>query len=810
MSLRVFSTNLVDNSFYWGSEHKRTLSYAETLSVTVRRAVVELKRVLDKVGILVEASSLDWGSAQEFAGIQQSLRNLCMERSEIVLSNNLLYLAKDLLYDPSFASLGEELLRLMEQVGLSGAKQATHLLAVFHGEAGSIAEYATQTLCRLSRAESYGAMAVALAGASFVGKALRLATSAYLQGGRTVSLVGSLAVRGVSGTAAVLGEAVAFPFTHNMGMALMGQQMSFANYGNDTLRGLKIMTTLNMVGLLSRNVHRAVHGVRDLSQRATRARTWMPYTKVLLHGGGELAALTGLSYAEQHGDPLYHLFESGGLMLNLRGARALGNSTFPMLAQAYRQLDLQTYLTLRNTSFHRQPPIQGTVGRLKLLLSQGNSMALASNIPASSQMGKRLGHGLFDGVLKNEDIRISLPTHTYQTGRLRNSGSPFEGPRLEEITRETAVRYYQGEAVRDFFPNFEPQVRRDFIEEVTTLLGKDGKRVAHRMDFAWVLSQMFPKAPVKDLMEKVDVSDQFSVLDGMIKNLQREGMGEESSFWIKEMGAAKSRGALNYRQLITFAEQYLNNCDLACIEYKADLIKKSEKCFSRVLFLPTLEPITRKDYVRRISDPWFAGVAPIALYEGVADGRFRSPKENARHDAGHAKRLYKGIEDLSRADQVTLLRARLAFRQYVQGDESKDPDLAEFMWFDTTRELPADEPLIVESVDKLEAYQMALGHLSDYSTQWNDGFFTPGRIKENPYVEHFRQVRGYQPHWTIGYQFFQFETLSRSLLMEHNPGEALGPERGPHQITNEEMLEAVTVVSKHLQPAVNEIKARHV
>lgn len=313
---------------------------------------VEAKALLKPVLELLDSETIrptgkkEWN---ELSGIRQMLRSLRTETYSQTLSQSLYALAMDLEHHPSFAPLAQQILQVLKDSDLPHAKRAAHQLDILEGRGATTSEYLQNTLRKLAQPGQYVPLAVAVGSASLLGKGVRLLSQAWMKGGRLAAWGGEMAVHTASSGLALGAEALYFPVGNNMGLGLVGRQMSWQHYGGEVLHGLKLMGSLNGAAFVSRTLGRGIHGVNRLGQ-VTRARRLAPITQPALNLSFEWGTLGTLNYLEHGGDGMFNLFEGGATLFSIRIARGLGEAAMPALRAAHKSLDLALYRVGRELS----------------------------------------------------------------------------------------------------------------------------------------------------------------------------------------------------------------------------------------------------------------------------------------------------------------------------------------------------------------------------------------------------------------------------------------------------------------------------
>lgn len=280
---------------------------------------------------------------KQLCGIQQQLLSCGTERYGKILSRNLYNLAMDLIQNPTFGPVAQEILQVLSNSNLSHAEQASHQLNLLKGKGGSFSEYYTQAIHRLSYAESYGPLAIALASTSLMGRGVGTLFKIGCRGTRLtglgLELAGGMLKTGV--------ESLAFPLTSALGNVMFGQPMGVQNYWGEAWYGAKVIFGLNLGRCLGKYTYLALHGMRSIGEAAARFRSLSRITKSVFPLSAELGVLTTVGYFNGPGELGYHLAESLGTMLHLRGAQGLNTCLLPGVTPLMQRIEGSTYEVVR-------------------------------------------------------------------------------------------------------------------------------------------------------------------------------------------------------------------------------------------------------------------------------------------------------------------------------------------------------------------------------------------------------------------------------------------------------------------------------
>lgn len=314
------------------------------VSSEVQKIVQNAQTFLSQVSV---PSSFGTKESRELRGLLCSLNNIACENSEKLASGELWAIIQDKLYLPHFHEFALDLLRSLERSHLPHAEQAAELLNQLSGQ-GGWAESLQLSLTRVKRSGELVSLSLSMMGAGLVGKGVQaLATPLARRWG--LARFGDLAVRAAGAGAGLSAELSTYPGMHALSTAVLGGEGAWSHYGEQVLSGLPTILTLRAVGLASRTLSRATHGISHWGEPVKRLRYLRPVTHQVIPVGGELLALGALGYAtnpEQNFS--FHLAIGLGSLLEFRFAGHLGAASVPGLHQVYRRLDMQAYLAARS------------------------------------------------------------------------------------------------------------------------------------------------------------------------------------------------------------------------------------------------------------------------------------------------------------------------------------------------------------------------------------------------------------------------------------------------------------------------------
>lgn len=306
-------------------------------------AEILLKPVLDLLGS-DEIKAANSSEQREFAGLKTRLLHFSKCPWSETLGGDLIRLANDFTYHPSFHSVAQSLLTAVANSKLPEASEAAQKLAVLGGHSGSVSDYLQNTVKKLSYASHLLPLAIGLGSAQLAAKGIRVGVYRVLGKSPWSFLSGEKALHFFSAASALTAQSAVFPAGLGLGQALLGRETHFSDYAATVKDGFVLMGGLNLAAMFSRSAFKVIHGVNNATGAAIRGVPWASLTQQGLAWGSELGALTLIGKAQaKGGDWVFHFIEGAGMCLQVRLGQGLHELAAPKLHQAYQRLDQAAY-----------------------------------------------------------------------------------------------------------------------------------------------------------------------------------------------------------------------------------------------------------------------------------------------------------------------------------------------------------------------------------------------------------------------------------------------------------------------------------